>query len=114
MNREFDESLKEQAESVENEENYAFKKVLKTKNKENRRTWSVVSFCLSILSIIFFYFSWVGLICGLLSVGAALLSRKNIGYFDKLSLAGMIISIFGVVFSVCGLIFAELIFAFLF
>lgn len=111
MNTEFDEKQINNSDAPESEENYAFQKVMPAKNKENRRTWSVISLILSILSLLLVYFSWVSLILGILSVGSALISRKNIGYFDKLSLAGMFIGIFGVVFSVGAIIFSELLFS---
>ena len=109
MSKEFDEESKNFSESSEGEENYAYKKVIKNKNKQNRRTWSVASIILSVLSVLLIYFSWVSLVSGLLSVGCAAMSRKNIGYFDKISLAGMIIAIFGIVFSLGALIFGDII-----
>ena len=111
MNTEFDEKSKDFSEASEGEENYAYKKVINNKNKENRRTWSVASLILSVLSILLVYFSWAGIVCGVLAIGCAFISRKNIGYFDKLSLAGMFIGIFGVVFSVGAIIFSELLFS---
>lgn len=111
MNTEFDEKSKDSSEASEGEENYAFKKVIENKNKENRRTWSLASLVLSILSILLVYFSWPGIVCGVLAIGCAVVSRKNIGYFDKLSLVGMLIGIFGVVFSVGAIIFIELLFS---
>lgn len=106
MNNEFDEKSKENSESPEGEENYVYKKVIK--NKQNRRTWSVASIILAVLSVVLVYFSYVSLCLGLASVGCAFMSRKNLGYFDKISLAGMIIAIFGVVFSIAGIIFTSL------
>lgn len=106
MNNEFDEKSKENSESPEGEENYVYKKVIK--NKQNRRTWSVASIILAVLSVVLVYFSHVSLCLGLASVGCAFMSRKNLGYFDKISLAGMIIAIFGVVFSIAGIIFTNL------
>ena len=108
MNTEFDEKQINNSDAPESEENYAFQKVMPAKNKENRRTWSVASLVLSVLSILLVYFSWAGVVCGVLAIGCAFISRKNIGYFDKLSLAGMFIGIFGVVFSVGAIIFSEL------
>lgn len=109
MNTEFDEKSKESSEAQEGEENYAFQNVMPTKDKEKKRTWSVASLIFSVLSVIFVYFSWAGLALGVLSIGAALLSRKNLGYFDKISLTGMIIAIFGIVFSIGWLAFGGLI-----
>lgn len=104
------ENLKEQQMASDGESEYAYKTVIKdsSKDKRNRRTWSVVSFALAILSVLLFYFSWVGLIFGIASIGFAVWSRCNIGYFDKLSLVGLIAGIFGVVFAVSGLFFGDI------
>ena len=55
----------------------------------------------------------IALVLALASVVCGIISRKNLGYFDKLSLAGIIIGIFGIVFSVVGLFFGDIIKAFL-
>ena len=101
MSKEFNEESKTSAESTSEGTEYVYKNVIR--NKEQRRTWSVISVVLSVLAVILCYFSWVGLVLGILSIGAALISRKNLGYFDKLTLAGIIIGIFGVVFAIAGL-----------
>ena len=107
MSNHFSEEPKVEQESSETAEEYVYKKVIP--NKQNRRTWSLASLVLAILSLMLVYFSWVSIVLALASGGCALISRKNLGYFDKMTLAGIIIAIFGVVFSLGGLIFAELI-----
>ena len=106
MKKKFDEKSKSSAEE-KNESDYAFKSVIK-KDMTNRRTISVVSLVLAVLSVLFFRIPWVGLVLAILSVGGAGWSRKNLGYFDKISLAAIIVGIFGVVFALCGIIFAEI------
>lgn len=102
MNNEFSEEAKDTTESGESEQKYAFKNVLK--KNPNKRTWSVLSIVLAALSIVFSIpFPVAGLILALLAIGSAIFSRLNLTYFDKLSLAGLIVGIFGVVFSVVGL-----------
>ena len=112
FNNEFDEETKTDNEASEASGEYAYKNVLKT--KKNRRTWSVISLALAILAIEFIWFPWVGVVFALASIVCALISRKNLGYFDKLSLAGIFVGIFGVVFSVVGLSFGDIIKSFLF
>lgn len=106
MSREFSEEPKSTTESGEETE-YVYKKVIT--DKKQRRTWSLVSLVLAALSVILLYFSWVSLIFGALSIGAAVISRKNLGYFDKLTLAALIIAIFGVVFAISGIAFGDII-----
>ena len=105
MQNQFDEQSKQTTE--ESGEDYAYKSVIK-KDLKNRRTVSVISLVLAVLSVILFRVPWVSLIFGLLSVGGAAFSRNNLGYFDKLSIAAIIVGIFGVVFALCGIIFANL------
>lgn len=106
MKKKFDEKSKTSA-GEKNESDYAFKSVIK-KDLTNRRTISVVSLILAVLSVLFFRIPWVGLVLAILSVGGAGWSRKNIGYFDRISLAAIIVGIFGVVFALCGIIFSEI------
>ena len=63
------------------------------------KAWSVAALILSIASIICCCFSWVGLVAGVLGIVFAVISRRSLGYFDGLSVAAIIVSIFGIVFS---------------
>lgn len=106
MSKEFNEESKTQGEELGTDSEYVYKKVIN--NKEQRRTWSVVSILLAVLSVVLCYFSWAGLILGLASVGAAVIFRIKLGYFDKLSLVALILAIFGVVFAAVGIAFGDL------
>lgn len=92
----------------QNESQYAFRTVV-NENKKNRRTWSVLSLIFAIASVCTLYFSVVGLTLALFAIAFAIVSRKRLGYFDKLSLAGIIIGVFGCVFGLTGMIFGEFI-----
>ena len=102
LNKENNEGFAENEVNTEESE-FAYKKVLGVKS--NTRLYSVISICLSILSVILFFLPIGGIICGVLGILFAIFSRKNLGYFDNISLWGLIIGIFGTVFSVMGLIF---------
>ena len=106
MSKEFNEEQINNAEATEVETEYAYKKVIK--DKQQRRTWSVGSIILAVLSLVFLFWPWVSLVFAVGSAAAAAVSRKNLGYFDKISLAAMIIAIFGVVFAISGIVFADL------
>ena len=109
MSKEFNEEAKTTTEANDEQE-YAFKNVLK--KNPNKRTWSVISIVLAGLSILLMpipILPIASLVLGILAIGAAILSRVNIGYFDKLSIAGLIIAIFDVVFSAAGMIFFDMI-----
>ena len=96
-----EENLNDQ-DSAAAENEFAYKNVMG--EKKNSRLYSVISVCLSALSIILEFIPWAALICGALGILFAILSRKNLGYFDNISLVGLIAGIFGTVFSVMGLI----------
>ena len=104
MREEFDSEEKKEA----SEADYAYKTVMDGKRKS--RSWSVASFTVSVASLICCCFvSWVGVVLSTLAITFAIISRKNIGYFDGLSLAGLIIGIFGAVFGVASIIFGYII-----
>ena len=61
-------------------------------NKKNSRAWSVASLAVSIVSLLCCCFvDWLGMILSAAAIVFALISRKNIGYFDGFSLAGLIV-----------------------
>lgn len=90
-----------------NGEDYIYKKVML--DKRNSRAWSVASLSLSIFSLLCCCFvDWLGMILSALAIVFAIISRKNIGYFDGLSLAGLIVGIFGIVFGIASIILGQL------
>ena len=106
MNNQYNEEAKVNKDSSESEGEYIYKTIIE--KKENRRTWSVVSLALGILSVLSLFVSWLSLGFGILALGAGLLSRKHLGYFDKLSVSGIIVGIFGCVFAIAVMIFVNL------
>ena len=76
-------------------------------NKDKPKTivWSLASMILGIVSIVCSLFGWVGLIFGIAAVVLAIVSRLNLGYFDKMSVLGLIFGIFGIVFGAAIIIF---------
>jgi len=66
--------------------------------------WSVVSLVTGIISVICCCLGVTGIIFGIVAVVSAVISRKVLGYFDGLSIAGLILGIFGLVFGVAILI----------
>ena len=80
------------------EEEYLYKSVMEGKKKS--RIWSLASLVAAILSVLCCCVPWPGAVLGVLAVVFAVVSRINIGYFDGMALAGLIVGIFGLVFSV--------------
>ena len=60
--------------------------------------FSVASMVLGILSVICCCMGWSGLILGALAIVFSIVSRKVLGYFDGMSIAGLIVGIFGLCF----------------
>ena len=100
-NNEEKENLNEENADAD-ESSFAYRSVL-GKN-QNSRLYSVISVCLSALSLILEFIPWLAFISGALGILFAIISRKNLGYFDNISLVGLIMGIFGTVFSLMGMI----------
>ena len=76
MSQDYNEDLKNNQQDSSQESEYAYKNVMGEKPK--KRTWSVVSFVLSLVSLIVCSITpIVGIILGLFSIGCAIFSRKN-------------------------------------
>lgn len=84
-----------------------YKEVMELKHRS--RGWSVASLVLGILSILCCCAPIAGVIMGALSITFAVISRISLGYFDGLSIAGLITSIFGIIFGVSVIIFEYII-----
>ena len=68
------------------------------------RGWSVASLVLGILSILLSLIPFAGAVLGTVSVITAVISRRNLGYFDGIAIAGIITGAIGFVFGVMSLI----------
>ena len=80
-----------------------YKEVMEVKSKS--RLWSVIAIILAVVSLslcIIVY--WLGLIFGVSSILDILISRKSLGYFDRISVFSLIIAIFGTIFSLLLLV----------
>ena len=85
---------------------YVYKTVMN--GKAPTRLWSVISISLSVSALALCFFGWWGIAFSILGLAIAIVSRKLLGYFDKITLASIIISIFAMVFSVAVLVFNSL------
>ena len=64
-----------------------------------KRFWSLASFTLGLISILLCFFYYVSIPLAVCAIIAALLSRKNFGFFDQITIVGIILSFVGIVFS---------------
>ena len=83
----------------QNNNEYAFN-VLNSKGKPKTLGWSVASMVTGILSVVCCCFGWTGIIFGIAAIVLSVVSRKSLGYFDGMSIAGLVVGIFGLVFGV--------------
>lgn len=77
--------------------------------KQQKRIWSVVSITLAALSVFLCFIPWLGILFSVAAMMTAIVSRKSLGYFDGISMASLILSIFGMVFSFGVVIITEII-----
>ncbi len=68
--------------------------------------WSVASCASAGISIFLSIFGWAGIVCGIMAIVFAILSRRALGYFNGWSVAGLLIGIVGTVFSTAMIIIA--------
>ena len=80
-----------------NENEYAFQ-TLTRYGKPKTMAWSVVSLVVGIISVVCCCFGWSGIVLGAFAVVSSMLSRRTLGYFDGMSIAGLVLGIFGLVF----------------
>lgn len=76
--------------------------------KPKNMGWSVVSLVSGIISVICCCLGVTGIFLGAVAIVSSILSRKSLGYFDGMSIAGLILGIFGVVFGASVLIAASM------
>ncbi len=88
----------------QNEQDYAFQ-MLTRNGKPKTRGWAVASMVLGILSVVCCCFGWSGILMGAGAVILAIVSRRNLGFFDGMTIAGLILGIFGFVFGATILIY---------
>ncbi len=72
--------------------------------KPKSRAWSVASLILSIISVLCCCSPIIAITAGVVALACSIVSRKTLGYFDGLSIAGLIVAIFGIVFGICGIV----------
>ena len=89
----------------EDNEDYLFKMVT---NKGRRKTygWSVASMVCGIISVICCCTGYAGVVLGALAIVFAVISRKNLGYFDGMAVAGLVLGIIGFVFGIALIVAA--------
>ena len=96
-------SGKEQSQNENDVFGGVYKEVMEVKSKS--RLWSVIAIFLAIVSLsLCILVCWLGFIFGVSSILAILISRKSLGYFDRITVFSLIIAIFGTIFSLLLLI----------
>ena len=85
---------------VVSEEYYALPEAIKSRSL----LWSVISFVLGVLSIALCPLYYVSLVFAIGSVVTSMISRKNLGFFEKYAIFGLILGIMGIVFGISSAI----------
>ena len=68
-------------------------------NNGRRKTysWSLAAMVSGIISVVCCFTGYAGLIFGVLAIVFAIISRKNLGYFDGMATSGLVLGIIGFV-----------------
>lgn len=90
----------EMTKSQESEEYYELPLAIKSRSL----IWAVISFAAGILSLALCPFYYVGFVFVAVAVVASLISRHNLGFFEKYSIMGLVFGIMGFVFSTFSLV----------
>ena len=85
---------------VVSEEYYTLPEAIKSRSL----LWSVISFVLGVLSIALCPLYYVSLVFAVGSVVTSMISRKNLGFFEKYAIFGLILGIMGIVFGISSAI----------
>ena len=72
--------------------------------KSRTLIWAVISFAAGILSLALCPFYYVSLVFVAVAVITSLISRHNLGFFEKYSIMGLVFGIMGFVFSAFSLV----------
>lgn len=80
------------------ESKYAYETV-SSFGRPKTMAWSLVAMITGIMSLSLSFFGWAAIALGIIAITCSAVSRKTLGYFDKMSLVGLILGIFGIV---CG------------
>lgn len=85
-----------------NNDDYLFQMVT---GRGRRKTygWSLAAMICGIISVLC-CFGYTGLIFGVLAIVFSVISRKNLGYFDGMSIAGLVLGIIGLVLGIAIII----------
>ena len=85
------------------DQDYAFQTLMRN-GKPKTLSWSVASLVVGIMSVVCCFLGWSGIILGIAAILLSVLSRKKLGFFDGMSVAGLILGIFGFVFGISVII----------
>ena len=99
----FDDAFVEIKEEKEDKEDVRYDEIFDI-NRPKNRGFSITSMVLGIVSVLCCCLGWTGLIFGAAAIVFAIVSRKSLGYFDGMSIAGLVVGIFGVCFGVLMLV----------
>ncbi len=90
--------------SYQKEQEYAFQMVTRN-GKPKTKGWAVASMVIGIISVVCCCFGWSGIFLGAGAIILAIVSRRNLGYFDGMTIAGLILGIFGFIFGMTIVIY---------
>ena len=85
------------------EDDYAFQTLMRN-GRPKTKGWSVASMVIGIISVVCCCGGWCGIFLGVGAVILSIISRKTLGYFDGMSVAGIVLGVFGFVLGIALII----------
>lgn len=85
------------------EDDYAFQTLMRN-GRPKTKGWSVASMVIGIISVVCCCGGWCGIFLGVAAVILSIISRKTLGYFDGMSVAGIVLGVFGFVLGIALII----------
>ena len=82
---------------------YAYRTVMRN-GRRKTMGWSMAALISGVLAILCCCLGYTGIVFGAVAVALSIVSRKKLGYFDGMAIAGLILGIFGFVFGVAILV----------
>ena len=97
--REYDDPKEEKQEN-----RYAYAAIMNDPAHPKSMVYSIIALVAGILSTVLCCTAYGGLFFGVVAVVFAIVSKKHLGYFDTMTIVGLILGIFGFLFSLVALI----------
>ncbi len=92
----------------EKEDKESLEKIIDEIATPKSEGYALLSLIFGIFSVVCCFVGWAGLTTGVIAIVLAVMSRRHLGYFDTMTVIGLILGICGAVFGILTIAFAIL------